>query len=291
MSEFSTFGYIPGGDPRQRLDVFAPEPAAGLRTAVLVLHGGAFRFGDRAAVYSRCQALADRGFTAIAAGYRLLDTAAWPAQLDDARAAVRWVHAHADELGVDAGRIVAQGHSAGAQLALLVAGGAGAGRLDAAGDAAPVPALAAVIAYYAPAAVSLTPGPGELPAHAIFGPEVTADEVAAASPLSYAGGLPPTVLLHGTGDRLIPPAVSLRLYGALTETGVTAELHLIAGQDHEFDVTPRYTHITSDLVAGFLRAQVIEPEQAAKEALESNPLASMPPPELGSTTPAAAGGT
>ena len=128
MSEFSTFDYISGGGPRQRLDVFAPDPAADLHTAVLVLHGGAFRFGDRAAVHPRCQALADRGFTAIAAGYRLLDAAAWPAQLDDARAAVRWVHAHAGELGVDAGRIVAQGHSAGAQLALLVAGGAGAGR-------------------------------------------------------------------------------------------------------------------------------------------------------------------
>jgi acetyl esterase/lipase len=99
------------------------------------------------------------------------------------------------------------------------------------------------------------------------------------------------VLVHGTADRLIPPAVSVRFYDALTAAGVTAELHLIAGQDHEFDMTPRYTRITGDLVAGFLRAQVVEPEQAAKEVLEGNPLASMPAPGPGGppTLPAAGG--
>jgi acetyl esterase/lipase len=202
------------------------------------------------------------------------------------------VQAHAGELGVDAGRIVVQGHSAGAHLALLLAGGADAGRPDAAGDAGPLPALAAVAAYYPPVALSLTPGAGEVSAQAILGPDATTGEAEAASPVSYVGGqFPPTVLLHGTADRLIPPAASLRFYDALTAAGVTAELHLIAGQDHEFDMTPRYTHIASDLVAGFLRAQVIEPEQVAKEVLESNPLASMPPPELGPVTPAAADGT
>ena len=155
-----------------------------------------------------------------------------------------------------------------------------------------MPALAAVVAYYAPAALSLTPGPGELPAQAILGPDATAGEVAAASPASYVSGrFPPAVLVHGTADRLIPPAVSVRFYDALTAAGVTAELHLIAGQDHEFDMTPRYTRITSDLVAGFLRAQVVEPEQAAKEVLEGNPLASMPPPGPGGpAAPPAAGG-
>jgi acetyl esterase/lipase len=290
MTDFTTSEYISGGDPRQQLDVFAPDPEADLRTAVLVLHGGGFRFGERAAVHPRCRELAARGFTAIAVGYRLLDAAAWPAPLDDARAALRWTQAHAAELGVEPGRIVVQGHSAGAQLALLVAGGAGAGRPDAAGDAAPVPAPAAVIAYYAPAALSLTPGPGELPGQAVFGPEATADQVAAASPSSYIGGhFPPAVLIHGAGDRFIPPAVSLRFYEALTAAGVTGELHLIAGQDHEFDMTPRYTRITSDLVAGFVRAQIVEPEQAAKEALDANPFVSMLPPAAGPQPASGAG--
>ncbi|MEV7976796.1 alpha/beta hydrolase [Streptomyces sp. NPDC086519] len=279
MSEFSTFDYVPGGDPRQQLDVFTPDPAADLRTTVLVLHGGAFRHGDRTAVHARCRALTARGFTTIAVGYRLFDSAAWPAQLDDARAALRWTHEHADELGLDAGRIVLQGHSAGAQLALLVAGTAGHDEPDGLGGAAPLPAPAAVIAYYAPTALSLTPGHGELPAQQMLGPDATADDASAASPINHVDEhYPPTVLVHGTADRFIPPVTSLCLFDALTAAGVTSELHLIAGQDHEFDATPRYTRSSTGLVLEFLRAQVIEPDQVAKEVLEGNPLASMPPP-------------
>ncbi|MFD5541512.1 alpha/beta hydrolase, partial [Streptomyces sp. NPDC127079] len=277
VTEIYTFDYGPGEDPRQRLDVFAPDPPTDLRAAVLVLHGGAFRRGDRTDVHSRCRALAARGITAIAVGYRLLDSAAWPAPLDDARAALRWTHEHADELGVDAGRIVLQGHSAGAQLALIVAGTAGRDEAAALGDPAPAPAAA--IAYYAPAALSLTPGPGELPAQQVLGPDATTDAAAAASPIHHVDEhYPPTVLVHGTGDRFIPPVTSLCLFDALTSAGVISELHLIARQDHEFDTTPRYTESSANLVVEFLRAQVLEPDQVAKEVLEGNPLASMPPP-------------
>ncbi|MFF4806451.1 hypothetical protein ACFY1U_50215, partial [Streptomyces sp. NPDC001351] len=78
----------------------------------------------------------------------------------------------------------------------------------------------------------------------------------------------------------------LRLFDALTAAEVISELHLIARQDHEFDTTPRYTQSSARLVVDFLRAQVIEPDQVAKEVLEGNPLASMPPPggTVGGTT-------
>ncbi|MBO4253316.1 alpha/beta hydrolase [Streptomyces griseorubiginosus] len=279
MSEISSFDYVSDGDPRQRLDVFTPDPATDLHTAVLVLHGGAFRLGDRSDVHTRCRALAARGITAIAVGYRLLDSAVWPAQLDDARAALRWTHEHAHELGIDAGRIVLQGHSAGAQLALLVAGTADRDAPAVRGDTAPVPVPAAVIAYYPPAALSLTPGRGDLPAQPLLGPDATADATAAVSPINHVDEhFPPTILIHGTRDRFIPPVSSLRLFDALTAAEVVGELHLIAGQDHEFDTTPRFTESSLHLVVEFLRAQVVEPEQVAKEVLEGNPLASMPPP-------------
>ncbi|MGW5639799.1 alpha/beta hydrolase [Streptomyces sp. NPDC003832] len=279
MSDFSTFDYVPEGDARQRLDVFIPEADADLRTAVLVLHGGAFRHGDRAAVHARCRTLTAHGFTTIAVGYRLLDTAAWPAQLDDVRTALRWTHEHADELGIDAGHIVLQGHSAGAQLALLLAGGASRDQQDAAGDAASVPAVAAVAAYFPPSEMALTPGPVALPAQHMLGPGVTADEAAAASPITHiTEDYPPTVLIHGAGDRFISRAHSLRLYDALAQANVAGELHLIAGQDHEFDMTPRYTESSTQLVVDFLRAQVLESDRVVKEVAEANPFVSMPPP-------------
>ncbi|OBJ90435.1 alpha/beta hydrolase [Mycobacterium sp. 1245852.3] len=273
MTDFSTFDYIPGGDIRQRLDVFMPAVDISLQTAVLVLHGGAFVYGDRAAIHARCEALAVRGVTAIAVGYRLLDTAAWPAQLNDVRAALRWTHENADELGVSAKRIVLQGHSAGGQLALLAAGTA---RVES------TPDISGVIAYYPPAAVSLTPGAGEMPAQMLLGAGATTGDAASASPLHHIGKtFPPTVLIHGAGDRFVSSTASLRLYEALTTAGVRSELHLIAGQDHEFDMTPRYADITTELAVSFLQAEILEPELVTKEVIEANPFASLPAPEAG----------
>nr|WP_232003353.1 alpha/beta hydrolase [Mycobacterium sp. 1465703.0] len=270
MGSFSTFDYIAGADARQRLDIVRPTAAVDLHTAVLVLHGGAFLHGDRAVVHPRCQALAARGITAIAVGYRLLDTAPWPAQLDDVRAALRWTYRHAGEFAVDTGRIVLQGHSAGAQLALL-----GADTL--ANDSTPV--ASGVIAYYPPAAMSLAPSAGDMPAQMLLGPDATAEAAAGASPLTHIDArFPPTALVHGAADRFVSPVASLRLFEALAVAGVRSELHIFAGQDHEFDMTPRYGDATTDLAVAFLRAEVAERELVAKEIIDANPFASMPAP-------------
>ncbi len=270
MTEFTTQCYAGGGDDRHELDVFTPTASENLRTAVLILHGGAFVHGDRTAVHARAKAYAARGITAIAVGYRLLDSAPWPAQVDDVRAALEWTTAHADELGIDEDRIVLQGHSAGAQLAMVTAG-----KNVADGGTR----IAAVVGYFAPLAMALAPAPGILPAQMLFGPEATEEAAEAASPISYIGpDFPTTVLVHGAGDRFIPAVASLKLYEALAAAGVTAELHLIAAQDHEFDMTPRYTESSTDAVVAFLRAQVIEPDTAETEVRESNPFVSMPPP-------------
>ncbi|MBT2269965.1 alpha/beta hydrolase [Rhodococcus qingshengii] len=261
-----------GVDPRQRLDVFTASPENARRTAVLVVHGGAFVHGDRTLVHGRCRALARRGFTALAVGYRLLDTAKWPAPLDDLRSAVRWTGDNADELGVTTDRIVVQGHSAGAQLALLVAGTA---RADES------PAVAAVVSYFGAAGVSMDPKPGYMPSQMILGPEATEEATEAASALTYIDtDFPPTCLVHGAGDRLVPVAAALKLFDALTEAGVRTDLHIVAGQDHEFDMTDRYVESAAEIVSAFLLVEVVEVEEAAREVLQSNPFAAIAdPPE------------
>ena len=108
----------------------------------------------------RSAELVGHGFTAVAVEYRLTGEAPWPAQLHDVKRAIRHVRANANALGVDPDRIVLQGHSAGAHLALLAAGtaddpawdppgseyGTGAG---APGDEVSC-AVAAVVAFYPP---------------------------------------------------------------------------------------------------------------------------------------------
>lgn len=81
------------GGRELRLDLFTPLPEKSLRTAVLQLHAGSWRMGDRKMLWSRALKLSELGFTCCTLEYRLVPEAPWPAQLHDVKAAIRWVRA------------------------------------------------------------------------------------------------------------------------------------------------------------------------------------------------------
>ncbi len=244
-----------------------------LRTAIVILHGGGLRVGSREAVHGRVRAFAELGFVAIAPEYRLLGEALWPAPLDDAVAAVEWTRAHAAELRIDPDRVVVQGHSAGGYLALLLG---------------VVAHPAAVACFYAPTGLYVQPPPAEppigldpvdqaadgtVPSHQMLGDDVDPDRVREASPIHRLNAnFPPTVIQHGTSDWLIRPFSSRLLYDRLTELGVTAELHLHAGETHEFDLSPAMLDISTREVARFVRRFVSEPDRLAAEDRAANPM-------------------
>ena len=150
MTDRSTI-QIPGGGRALAADLFRPAAASSLRTAVILLHGGAWRFGSRAAC-AVCERSGASGFTALAAEYRLLGEAAYPAQLlDDVRSVIAWAQAHAAELGIDPGKIALEGFSAGGHLALLAAA------TPHEPGANPV---AAVVSFFAPALSTVRRRPG-----------------------------------------------------------------------------------------------------------------------------------
>jgi acetyl esterase/lipase len=288
--------YCTRGDRDLHVDVYRPAGPEDHATAVLVAHGGGWRGGDRTMMQSRCEALAARGYTAVAVEYRLLDAAPWPAQAQDVTAAARWTREHAAELRIDPARIVLQGHSAGAHLALMTAAAAGGGTLDADFEAkGPLGPVAAVVAYYPPSqlvvrplpamAPGAPPGPevlaairgedGTGPVAMLLGPEATDEQAAAVSPVNYADRMPPTILFHGTGDLILAPASSVNLHRRLEEAGVPAELHLFAGVHHEFDMTPSLTQLCVTTVDSFLRRQILDPAGFAEEERTTNPMAAM----------------
>lgn len=266
-----------GGDGQRplALDVFEPTGPSE-RTAVLVFHGGGLRFGSRAAVHSRAERLAALGFTAFAAEYRLLDEAPWPAQIDDACAAVSFVQDQAKEFDVEPDRVVVQGHSAGGHLALL------------AGTRCRV---AAVVAYYptigfhAPTTPSEAAPPsdsgrptipqaadGTVPGDRLLGEHPSEEELRAASPIQQVNAdSPPTLILHGGADWLIKPFSSVLLYQRLAELGVDCDLHIYAGQSHEFDLAPSMLDVTARETALFIRRNVSAVEASLEEALSFNP--------------------
>jgi acetyl esterase/lipase len=242
-----------------------------------LLHGGGWRFGSRADMVPYAKVLAQQGFIAVAAEYRLLGEAAYPAQLDDVHAVIAWVRAQAVFLDIDPAKVAVQGYSAGGHLALLAGAGPRDGSLHHS-------SVAAVIAFFAPAVLDLAPPPGMPPlAVMLLGPAASAADVQAATPLAHvAPGFPPTFLLGGMKDVLVPPAITLRLFDALVAADVDVDLHLYHGHAHEFAALPSMLEPVQAEVACFLRRSVVDPDGHREENLRCNPFARpgpfIPPP-------------
>ena len=111
--------YATPANPRQMVDVYAPEGAKNL-PVVFWIHGGGWQGGDRAAIQIKPQAFVDKGFVFVSTGYRLLPDVEMATIFRDIAKSVRWVHDHIAEHGGDPKRILVMGHSAGAQLAALL---------------------------------------------------------------------------------------------------------------------------------------------------------------------------
>ena len=111
--------YAEPADPRQKVDIYAPEDAKNL-PVVFWIHGGGWQTGDRTDVQVKPQAFADKGFVFVSTGYRLLPNVDMGTIFRDIAKSVRWVHDHIAEHGGDPKRILVMGHSAGAQLAALI---------------------------------------------------------------------------------------------------------------------------------------------------------------------------
>jgi acetyl esterase/lipase len=113
--------YIQYGTRCLKLDLYLPAAArAGKDVPVVVLvHGGGWHAGFRSEFAPMAVRLAKQGIAAATISYRLSGEAQYPAAIHDARAAVRWVRAHAGEYHLDPQRIALAGGSAGGQIASL----------------------------------------------------------------------------------------------------------------------------------------------------------------------------
>ncbi len=112
-----------GADPAQRLDLYVDAHASEGRSkpVVVFFHGGVWQHGGRRDGARLAEALARRGFVVAVAGYRLTPRARWPDEAEDAAAAVDVALDAAAHVGGDPRRLILAGHSAGAQMAAMLA--------------------------------------------------------------------------------------------------------------------------------------------------------------------------
>ncbi len=106
--------YGKGGDESLRLDLARPKDAEGELPCVVVIHGGAWRAGNRGQHTDLIFQLAQRGYVAATISYRFCPKYHFPAQVEDAKCAVRYLRANADKYHIDKKRFGAVGASAGA---------------------------------------------------------------------------------------------------------------------------------------------------------------------------------
>ena len=213
--------------PRQRLDLHLPETAPRPLPVLLWLHGGSWKEGDKSTV--PLLGLCARGVAVASANYRYLDQAPFPAQINDVKAALRFLRANAERHGLDPARVVAAGFSAGGYLAALAGCAARCDELDdrALGNAACSAAVMGVAAFGTP--IDL-PGIGTS-----NGTILTTDaELASlANPLHHLGsGTPRFYIQHGADDDVVSSAHALKLAAALDRRGIA----------HVLDVVPEMRH-------------------------------------------------
>jgi acetyl esterase/lipase len=220
------------------LDLYCPEKASGPAPVIVWIHGGAWRRGGK----RKCPAVAlvPDGYAVASIDYRLSSTAPFPAQIEDCKAAVRWVRANAAKYNLDADRIGVWGMSAGGHLAALLGTSGGVQELEGSGDnmqySSRVQAVCAVA------------GPTNLPALTNVGPkrksaieglvggplEKDKPKATAASPIHYVSkDDPPFLIVHGEGDRVIPVEQSQRFYEELRKAGVNATLKILPQVGHQ----------------------------------------------------------
>ena len=121
VKEERSITYCQQGERKLLLDAFYPKEKKGGGIAFIMVHGGGWRTGSRTQHYPLAQALAAKGYVCFTPEYRLSTEALFPAGVYDVKTAIRWVRANAGKYGIDTGKIVIGGFSAGGELAAFMA--------------------------------------------------------------------------------------------------------------------------------------------------------------------------
>lgn len=247
------YSVVPGYRP-MILDIYMPPKgkAAAPKPLVIYVHGGGWVGGHTRAAGALADfpkvlaSLAAEGFVVASVEYRLSGEARFPAQLDDMRAAIRFLKANAGKYGIDPGRVAIWGGSAGGHLAALAALSCGAPGFDAKPQPAGSECVQAAAIWYGifDFAPIVTQGAPLALIGCADAASCPADRVRAVSPLSYLEpGDPPFLLIHGDNDHTVSVTQSKDAYAKMKAAGLQVDEIIIPGVDHSFiGKTPADTH-------------------------------------------------
>ncbi len=216
-------------------DLYMPADADAEPPVVVLIHGGAWRSGDKRGMAAYALEFVKRGYACFAINYRLTPKGRFPNNVNDCKAAVQWLREYARRLGIDGGRIAAAGGSAGGHLSAFI-GATGDDEGFNAAEYAASGEINAVIAFYGvfdfKELVDTTRD--DWPYLELRDEGVSLrDHLAMISPISYVTpDDPPVFLIHGIEDSLVPYEQSEIYHDALQKVGVPTELLLVENAEH-----------------------------------------------------------
>ena len=233
--------YGKGGDTDLRLNLAMPKSGDGPFPAVVFLHGQGWRAGDRSEMDPLAKGIARLGYVGVTIEYRLVPLARFPAQVEDCKAAIRWMRARAAQYRIDPRRIGVVGFSAGGYLAAMlgvtttangIEGGSGASLQSS--------AVEAVVSFFGPTDFTTRDWPPDLETEVIvpfLGGSLAdkPDVYWKASPINLVTkDAPPFLFFHGAEDALVPIDQSRRLAASLQRVGVPARVVAFEHEGHGF---------------------------------------------------------
>lgn len=261
-----TYARIEGKELKGTLFVQKEHPAA-LRPAIVLIHGGAWLTGSRIQMRWYGKAFAERGYVALTIDYRTMPGYTFPAPVEDAKAAVRWLRQHANEYGIDTGKIAAMGTSSGGHLALMLAVTRPEDGLEGTENLGVPSDVTAAVSLYGPSDLrgfESESAEAPLGGAALWRPYLKSflgeksfggrKPEEAASPIVYVDrNDPPLLLIHGEKDSLVPVKETERLFSRLEDAGANATMMKVEGYGHAFDhLHPRMRKILFEKILAFL---------------------------------------
>jgi acetyl esterase/lipase len=289
VSGKTTLVYCDDGGVSETLDVYEPSPLPSTPVpAVVYVHGGGWVQGDSTLTAGSLvaqveAAIVAKGDVFVSINYRLAPQYRWPAQIDDASCAIRFLRAEASPLHIDASAIGAIGDSAGGQLVSLL-GLTGRSGFDTGQYLNQSSAVQAVVDLYGPADLTTTDW-ADAPLIQIYAPQAfgtklgpgspgtaTTDALVTASPVTYIGShAPPFLIIQGEQDTVVPPDQSTDLAARLRAAGDSATLVMVAHAEHGLlpvsggVVTPSISELADQSVA-FLVRHLPVPKTVSKKS-------------------------
>ncbi len=229
------------GEEKLKLNISRPKKTEGPLPCVVVIHGGAWKFGNREIHNDLTWNFAKRGYVSATLSYRFAPKHKFPAQIEDVKCAVRFLRANAEKYGIDPKKFGAIGFSAGAHLSMMLGVTEKEDGLEGKGGCEDQSSkVQAVVSYF---------GPTDLAAKDFFGisdnvrsfltdliggtPEEKGDQFKKASPITFVSkGDAPTLMFHGTNDKIVPCSQTIVMADAMAKAGVPGRAELIIGADH-----------------------------------------------------------